>query len=117
MSVVIWHNPRCSKSLEALALIEARGLAPKIIDYRATPPSPAEIRAAAKTLGLSVRQMIRTKEEAYSRLGLDDPSLDEARLSVLLSENPVLIERPIVFSKGRAAIGRPPEAILAILDR
>ena len=115
METVIWHNPRCSKSREALALIKARGLKPKIIFYLETPPTPSEIKLAAKRLGISVREMVRTKECAYRDLGLDDPSLGDERLANALSVNPVLIERPIVFSRGRAAIGRPPEAILEII--
>ena len=115
MAVVIWHHPRCSKSQDALKLIEARGIRPTIVEYLKTPPSPAEIRAAARTMGVSVRALIRTKEEAYLRLGLDDRTLDDAALATALSENPILIERPVVFSRGRAAIGRPPEAVLEIL--
>lgn len=115
MDLTIWHNPRCSKSRDALALIEARGLKPRIILYLETPPCPAEIKLAAKKLGVSVRDLIRSKENAYRAFGLADPSLTEDRLAAALSENPVLIERPIVFARGKARIGRPPEAILELL--
>lgn len=115
MDLSIWHNPHCSKSRDALALIEARGLKPRIVRYLETPPSPAEIKLAARKLGVPVRDLIRSKENAYRELGLDDPSLGEDRLAQAMSENPVLIERPVVFSRGKARIGRPPEAILEIL--
>lgn len=115
MRAVIWHNPRCTKSRETLALIEARGLKPQIVRYLETPPSAAEIRLAARQLGVSVRAMVRTKEEAYRALGLDDASLTEDALAAALAVNPGLIERPIVFAGGKAAIGRPPEAVLGIL--
>lgn len=114
-AVVIWHNPRCSKSCETLALIEARGIAPQIVPYLDAPPSSAALRDAASRLGVPLRALIRTKEDAYLALGLDDPSLSEAAIADILSANPVLIERPIVFARGRAAIGRPPQAALSIL--
>lgn len=116
MDVIIWHNPRCSKSCEALALIKARGIRPKIVDYLNAPPTAAEILMASRKLGKPVREMIRTKEERFRALGLDDPSLDEHALADALSANPALIERPVVFARGKAAIGRPPEAILRILQ-
>ncbi|MGD9799827.1 MAG: arsenate reductase (glutaredoxin) [Parvularculaceae bacterium] len=115
-AVTIWHNPRCSKSRETLALIEARGLKPEIVRYLETPPSEKEIRAAARLLGLSsVRELIRTKEPDYKALKLDDPTLSEEALASALRKTPALIERPVVFARGKAAIGRPPEAALAIL--
>ena len=115
MDPVIWHNPRCSKSREALALIEARGLRPTIVHYLEAPPSPAEIKNAARLLGASVRGLIRLTENAYRDLGLDDPSLSDDLLASAMSENPALIERPVVFAHGKARLGRPPEAILEIL--
>ncbi len=115
MDLSIWHNPRCSKSRDALALIEARGFKPKVVRYLETPPSPAEIRLAAQKLGMPVRGLIRSKENAYRDLGLDDPSLGDDRLAKAMSENSILIERPVVFSRAQARIGRPPKAILEIL--
>ena len=115
MAVSIWHNPRCSKSRETLALIEERGLAPTIVPYLERPPSPAEIKRAAEMLAIPVRELMRQKESLYRELGLDDEALSEAALAKAMSEHPALIERPIVFSNGKARIGRPPEAILEIL--
>jgi len=115
MDVVIWHNPHCSKSRESLALLNARGATPEIVLYLETPPSPSEITAAAKSLGVSVRALVRTTEDAYRDLGLDDPALSDAAIAKAMSENPVLIERPVVFAHGKARIGRPPASILEIL--
>lgn len=116
MTVVIWHNPRCTKSRETLALLKARGIEPEIRLYLGDPPSAKEIRAATRLLGFSsVRGLIRTKEAAYSEKALDNSKLSEDDLAVALNATPQLIERPIVFSKGKAAIGRPPEAVLAII--
>ena len=116
MIVSIWHNPRCSKSREALALLEARGVSPKIVRYLETPPSAKEIKAAARLLGFSsVRELIRVKDADYATLRLADPKLSEDALAQALHETPALIERPVVFARGKAAIGRPPEAILEII--
>lgn len=113
--VVIWHNPRCSKSRETLALLKARGVEPQIIDYLEHPPTADEILAAATALGGGVRAMIRTKEDAYAALGLENAAIGETALSAAMSKSPVLIERPIVFAGGKARIGRPPESVLELL--
>jgi arsenate reductase len=115
MRVVIWHNPRCSKSRDTLALLEARGVKPEIVRYLETPPSAAEILIAARQLGVSVRKMIRSKEESYRALGLDNARLTDAELADTLAAHPVLIERPVVFARGKAVIGRPPEAVLPLI--
>jgi arsenate reductase len=111
----IWHNPRCSKSRAALALLEERGFAPRIVLYLETPPTEKELKAALKALGARPRDILRKGEEACRALGLDDESLSDGALIRAMAKNPVLIERPIVFAGGRAAIGRPPQAVLAIL--
>ena len=113
--LTIYHNPRCSKSRATLALLEARGLAPKIVDYLNSPLSAAELTAILKKLGKQPRDILRKGEEAYQRLGLDKPALSDAALLAAMAANPALIERPIVVNGARAAIGRPPEAVLAIL--
>jgi len=115
MIVTIYHNPRCSKSRETLRLIETRGLKPKIVDYLKTPPSAAELKAIVKRLGLKPEELLRTGEPRYAELGLKDPHLDDDALIALMVANPILIERPIVVANGKAAIGRPPEAVLDIL--
>ena len=114
MTVIIWHNPRCSKSRATLALLEERGIKPVVRRYLDEPPTQDEIREAARALGKPVIAMARTKESLFRELGLSKDS-DEATLLAALAANPRLIERPIVFANGKAAIGRPPEAVLDIL--
>jgi arsenate reductase len=115
MTVTIYHNPRCSKSRATLALLEARGIKPKIVDYLKTPPSAAEVKAILRKLGLTPRDILRTSETVYAELGLKDRELDEDALITLMVKNPILIERPIVVAGNKAAVGRPPENVLAIL--
>jgi arsenate reductase len=115
MTVTIYHNPRCSKSRQTLALLEERGIAPRIVDYLKTPPSAAELKGILKTLGLRPRDLMRKGEPRYAELGLKDRDLDDDALIALMVANPILIERPIVLSGGNAAIGRPPESVLEIL--
>ena len=112
--MTIWHNPRCSKSRETLALLTARGLDPVVRNYLQDPPTAAEIAAALKALGLPAHDLLRKGEPAFRELGLS-PDMAEADLIAAMAANPVLIERPVVFKDGRGAVGRPPEAVLAIL--
>ena len=115
MTVTIYHNPRCSKSRQTLALLEERGIAPRVVDYLKTPPSAAELKTILKQLGLRPRDLMRKGEPLYAELGLKDRDLDDDALIALMVANPILIERPIVVSGGKAAIGRPPESVLEIL--
>jgi arsenate reductase len=113
--VVILHNPRCSKSRATLALLESRGIDPRIVDYIATPPSLADIERILDGLGVEPRALIRRDEPEYAALGLDDPALPRARLVAAMHAHPRLIQRPIVCANGKVALGRPPEDVLAIL--
>jgi arsenate reductase len=113
--VTLYHNPRCSKSRETLALIEARGVAPEIVRYLDTPPDAATLRKLLGMLGISARELLRTKEDEYRELGLDDPTLGEDALVAAMVAHPRLIERPIAVSGKRAVIGRPPENVLELL--
>ena len=115
MTVTIYHNPRCSKSRATLQWLEAKGLKPKIVEYLKTPPSAAELKSIIKKLGLKPRDLIRKGEPLYAELGLEDRDLSDDRLIALMAKHPILIERPIVVSGGKAAIGRPPEKVLEIL--
>ncbi len=114
MTVTIWHNPRCSKSRATLALLHERGLEPAERRYLDTPPSAAEIRETARLLGRPVIAFTRTGETLFKELGLSRDS-DDDTLVAALAAHPRLIERPIVFANGKAALGRPPEAVLEIL--
>ncbi|MED5608440.1 MULTISPECIES: arsenate reductase (glutaredoxin) [Pseudomonas] len=113
--LTLFHNPRCSKSRGALELLEARGLAPTIVRYLETPPSAAELQALLGKLGIGARQLLRTGEEEYKTLGLDDPQLSDAQLIEAMAAHPKLIERPILVAGDKAVIGRPPEKVLEIL--
>lgn len=115
MTVTIYHNPRCSKSRQALALLNERGIAAHVIEYLKTPPSEAQLRELLDLLGLEPRQLMRRGEAVYKELGLNDPQLSPAALIHAMAQHPVLIERPIVVANGRAALGRPPDNILGIL--
>ena len=110
-----WHNPRCTKSRQALALLREKGVEPQVREYLKTPPSIAELKAVLSALGLSsARNLMRTKEDAYKQLGLKQVE-DEDQLIKAMAEHPKLIERPILIHDGKAAIGRPTEAILEAL--
>ncbi|HGX93794.1 MAG TPA: arsenate reductase (glutaredoxin) [Candidatus Tenderia sp.] len=115
MSVVIYHNPRCSKSRQTLALLQAQGIEPEVVEYLKTPPSATELQTILSLLGLSARQLMRRKEALYTELNLADESLAEAQLVQAMVDHPKLIERPIVLANGKAALGRPPENVLTII--
>lgn len=113
--IIIYHNPRCSKSRETLALLENAKHNISIIKYLDTPPSVDTISTLISQLGFtSARQLMRMNETLYSELKLDTEN-DESTLITMMQQNPTLIERPIVVANGKAAIGRPPESVLAIL--
>jgi arsenate reductase len=115
MTITIFHNPRCSKSRAALALLQERGVEPIIRLYLEDPPDAAELRAILVRLGIPARGLLRTGEPEFRDQGLDDESLSEDRLIRAMCAAPRLIERPIVIAGRRAAIGRPPDAVLALL--
>ncbi len=112
--MILWHNPRCSKSRAALALLTERGATPTVRRYLDEPPSLDELCAARAALGGAVIDMMRPCEPAFRALGLTRDSDDDTLLRAMAAE-PKLIERPILFAGGRAAIGRPPETLLALL--
>ena len=115
MAVTIYHNPRCSKSRATLKLLEERGIAPEIVEYLKTPPDAATLDGLLTELGLEPRDLMRRKEAPYREKGLDDAGLTRDALIAAMVANPILIERPIVVAGGKAALGRPPEAVLEIL--
>jgi len=114
-NVKIWHNPRCSKSRNAAVLLEEKGVDAEVVKYLDSPPSKEEITEVLKMLGISARELMRTKEEIYTTLDLKNES-DEEKLIDAMVANPKLIERPIVIKDGKAAIGRPIENIVNLLN-
>jgi arsenate reductase len=115
MVVTIYHNPRCSKSRQTLQLLEARGIAPRVVEYLTAPPNAAELDRMLKLLGREPRDLMRKGEPEYKALKLDDGKLSRQQLIAAMVAHPKLIERPIVLANGKAALGRPPEAVLDIL--
>ena len=113
--VTIYHNPRCSKSRKALELLRERGITPRVVHYLDNPPGVQTLREITSLLGCSIGQLVRRGEQAFRDLGLDAGSATDEDLFQAVSENPVLLERPVVINGDRAVIGRPPENILQII--
>jgi len=115
VTVTIWHNPACGTSRNTLGLIRNSGEEPRITEYLRTPPACAELTAAIRAAGLTVREALRRKGTPYDALGLDDPALsDDALLDAMLA-HPVLINRPFVFTERGVRLCRPSELVLDIL--
>jgi arsenate reductase len=110
----IFHNPKCSKSRATLAILQERGIAPRVIDYLKTPPSAAELRAIVAKLGISPEQLVRKGEPIYKERYAGKTLTDAQWIDAMVT-NPILIERPIVVSGTRAVIGRPPENVEQLL--
>lgn len=115
MTVRILHNPRCSKSRATLELLRERGIEPEITLYLETPPTAGELRTILRRLGRKPVELIRKGEAEFRELGLDAPDVTDDQLIEAMVHHPRLIERPIVLAGERAAVGRPPESVLAIL--
>ncbi len=113
--VTIYHNPRCSKSRQTLALLEERGIQPVVVEYLKDPPDAVSLKRLLAQLGLEPRALMRRKEAPYTELGLDDPARSEDELIQAMVDHPILIERPIVVTDKGAALGRPPENVLSVL--
>jgi arsenate reductase (glutaredoxin) len=113
MSVIIYHNPKCSKSRATLALLRERGLEPQVIDYLQHPPSADQLKTILGMLGARPRALLRAKEAREA--GLDDPALSDEAIIAGMVANPITIERPIVVAGDRARLGRPPESVLEIV--
>ncbi len=115
MPITIYHNPKCSKSRQTLELLQQNGITPTIIEYLKTPPTAEMLKKILVQLGLAPRDLLRKKESIYAECKLDNPSLSDDALIDFMIKHPILIERPIVLANGKAALGRPPEQVLAIL--
>ena len=112
--VTIYHNPRCGKSRDTLAILEAKGVEPEIVEYLKTPPTKEELRSILKKLGMQAEQIARKGEDVYKQQFAGRTLTDEQWLDAL-AKNPILIERPIVVKGSKAVIGRPPENVLALV--
>jgi arsenate reductase len=117
MEATIYHNPRCSKSREALALLAEGGATARVVEYLKAPPTEAELDALLTKLGVEPAAIVRTGEDRYAELGLKGKDLSRAEWVKVLAANPILIERPIVVVGDRAVIGRPPERVKDLLAR
>jgi arsenate reductase (glutaredoxin) len=112
----IYHNPRCSKSRQTLALLEQNGISATIVEYLNNPPSAKELDEIINLLGISPQQLMRKKEVEYKESGLDNLSLSKAKQIEKMIAHPKVIERPIVVGNNKAVIGRPPENVLTIIE-
>lgn len=116
MSYQIYHNPRCSKSRQTLELLREHNVEPEIVEYLKTPPNEDELKNIISLLGISARDLLRTKEKEYKEKGLDDESLTEQQIIQAMVETPKLMERPIVIKDNKTAvIGRPPEKVVELV--
>ncbi len=116
-AITIFHNPRCSKSRQALALIEAEGVPHTVVEYLRTPPDRATLEAVVRWLGSSPAELVRTGDAGFADLAIDEGSLTSPdRVVDLLAEHPELMQRPLVVRGRRAVIGRPPERVVELLD-
>ena len=113
MPVRIYHNPRCNTSRTTLALLRQNGIEPEIVEYLKTPYTAAGLKTLLGQLKMPARALVRKKEAAA--LGIDPAKLSEEALIAAMAKNPIIVERPIVVSGGKAALGRPPEKALAVL--
>ena len=113
MQVTIYHNPRCNTSRKTLALLRDKGVEPEVIEYLKKPYTAAQLRGLLAQLRLPAKAIVRKKEAAAA--GVDPASLSEDQLIAAMAANPIIVERPIVVSGGKAALGRPPEAVLKVL--
>ena len=115
MTTTIWHNPRCSKSRQTLALLEERGISPTVRLYLDDAPSASDMAEVLQQLAIKPWELLRRSEKVFKELGLEKDAADAALIEAM-SANPILIERPIVIHGGEAALGRPPETVLRLFD-
>lgn len=114
--ITLYHNPRCSKSRQTLALLQENGIDPKIILYLETPPNPTTLKKILTMLNMSAKEFIRKKEDEYQKYKLNAATITEKALIEAMCKHPKLIERPIVVYKNKAVLGRPPENVLELIS-
>jgi arsenate reductase (glutaredoxin) len=113
MPVTIYHNPRCNTSRKTLALLRDKGIEPTVIEYLKTPYTAAQLKQLLGQLKLPAKAIVRKKEAAEA--GVDPNKLPEDQLIAAMAKHPIIVERPIVVSGGKAALGRPPENVLKVI--
>jgi arsenate reductase (glutaredoxin) len=114
-AITIYHNPRCSKSRQTLALLEEHGVQPNVVRYLETPPSASDLAGLLHKLGITAAQLVRQGEDEYKTCGLSKSSSDKDLIAAM-AKHPKLIERPIVVRGNKAVLGRPPENVLELID-
>lgn len=115
-SVTIYHNPRCGTSRKVLGLLQDRGIEPTVVEYLKTPPTKAQLKKLVAHSDLSVRDFLRTREQAYKDLDLDNPKWTDNQLLGFLAEHPILLNRPVVETAKGARPCRPAETVLELLS-
>ena len=115
MTTTIFHNPRCSTSRNALALIQAAGETPEVVEYLKTPPSREYLVELLNKMQMSPRELMRSKEAVFTELGLDNPEVSDDKLIDVMIDNPILINRPIVVTEKGAVLCRPLERLFEVL--
>jgi len=115
MPVTILHNPRCSKSRQSLELLENNGVSAQVILYLQDPPTSTELKSLLQKLNMNPSEILRTGESRFKEMAISLEDMDDDEMIALMADNPILIERPIIFNEIKAVIGRPPENTLEIL--
>jgi arsenate reductase len=115
MTVTIWHNPRCSKSRQTLELLHKKGVTPTIREYLKQAPSKAEVETLIALVGGDPTELVRDGEAEFKALKKNKAEMSKAEIAKAIAAHPILLQRPIVVSGKKAAIGRPPEAVLPLL--
>jgi arsenate reductase len=116
MTITIWHNPRCGKSRQTLELLRKRGVEPAIREYLKAPPSKAEVETLIELVGGDPAQLIRDGEAEFKTLKKKKADMTKADIAKAIARHPILLQRPVVVAGKHAAIGRPPEAVLPLLN-
>lgn len=115
-TVTIYHNPACGTSRNTLAMIRASGVEPEVVEYLKTPPGRETLLTLIQKMGITPRQLLREKGTPYAELGLDNLNLTDDAIIDAMMQNPILINRPIVVTSKGAALCRPSELVLPLLD-
>jgi arsenate reductase len=115
MTITIWHNPRCSKSRQTLELLNKKGVQPTIREYLKEPPSKAEVEKLIDMVGGDPGELVRDGEAEFKALRKKKAEMSKADIAKAIAAHPILLQRPIVVAGKKAAIGRPPEAVLPLL--